>query len=177
MRSAILTLLAMAIGMPCARADGPTAVQLQGLFSAGATNSALLVDSLARAAAQAAANQAGQCLPLAGGTLAGSLTMGGGNLVLQNGYSIGIGDTGGTTTYAFSGGAGKLSLVSTSGAIELSLTSIVATGKVYLDSSHSMWIAESGGKVLIGTGGSDLASIDASGNVRAAGTITGSVTP
>lgn len=55
--------------------------------------------------------------------------------------------------------------------------SVAAGQKVGLDSSGTMWVQETGGKVVIGTGSTSLFSIDASGNVRAKGTVTGSVTP
>ncbi len=58
-----------------------------------------------------------------------------------------------------------------------SLTITAAGGKINLDSNKTMWVQESNGKVIIGTGTTNLFSIDSSGNVIAAGTITTASTP
>ena len=51
-------------------------------------------------------------------------------------------------------------------------------GKVALDAAGTVWVQETGGKVVIGTGGTNLFSVDtATGNVIAKGTVTQSGAP
>ena len=54
---------------------------------------------------------------------------------------------------------------------------IVGPGKIYLDGGKNEWVQEINGKVVIGTGTTNLFSIDGSGNVVARGTVTQNGTP
>lgn len=59
----------------------------------------------------------------------------------------------------------------------LTVNQVEVDQKIYLDSSHNMWLQETAGKVVIGAGSTRLFSVDVNGNAVARGTFTPNGSP
>ena len=112
----------------------------------------------------------------------GDVSVVNGNLNMSAGKSVFSTDMNGNRNFDYLSNGVEVSLLTNStGAVQQSAFQrdnfIVGAGKVYLGSNKTEWVQEINGKVTIGTGTTNLFSVDGSGNVIAKGAVTQNGSP